>query len=176
LSDFDATPDELRVTLARATRYACDPKYAPTEKIWEPVVDCGELKFRFSLFGHEADPGQVTDALLAPPATLLAPSRKGPWARHGTLGQVTPASMQVLTVEELDADHISIRLQNREMEASNAALQLGDATLHLGRIEALQIRTFVLDTKELRACKNLAELEIIPAESTARQDEQLIGT
>ncbi len=176
LSDFDATPDELRVTLARATRYASDPKYAPDEKVWEPMVDCGELKFQISLFGPDAQADQVTDMLLSSPTAVLAPSQKGPWPRQGSLGKVTPESIQVLTVEELDDSRISIRLQNKDTEPANATIHLGGKVLHLGPIDPLQIRTFHLETADLKNWQNASELDLAALVSPARENACLIGT
>jgi hypothetical protein len=145
LSDFDATADELRVTLARASRYACDPTYAPTEKMWEPVVDCGELKFSFALFGGDANPDHITDMLLSAPTAVIAPAQKGPWAREGSLGEIMPASVNLLTFEELDTERVSVRVQNRDSRPADVTLHLGEAVLSLGLLEPLQIQTFVLE-------------------------------
>lgn len=145
LSDFDATSDELRVTLARSTRYACDPTYAPTEKMWEPVVDCGELKFQFSLFGADANPDHVTDALRSAPTAVIAPAQKGPWLREGSLGSITPESISLLSFEELDSEHVRVRLQNRDEQSSEVTLRLGTSALDLGAIDPLEIKTILLE-------------------------------
>jgi len=176
LSDFDATPDELRITLARASRYACDPTYAPTEKNWEPVVDCGELKFQFCLFGRDANADHITDTLLSPPAAVIAPSQKGPWQRQGSLGKITPESVQLLTIEKLDTERMSVRLQNRDTRPADVTLSLGGATLQLGKIEPLQIRTFLLEIDNSKNRLDFPEEETDDVWSSQQKDHKTLTT
>jgi len=106
LSDFDATREDLCVTLARASRYACDPTYHQEEKVWKPVVDCGELKFRLALFGGDVDPEAAAQSLLFPPVAAIAAAQRGAWPRQGSLGRVTPRHIQVLSIEKTSATQL----------------------------------------------------------------------
>jgi alpha-mannosidase len=144
LSDFDATPDELRVTLARAARYANSGNTLAKEKVWQPVVDCGELKFQLCLFGENAEPDHVADALLFAPSAIIAPRSPGPWSRKGSLGSLSPASMRLLTIEQCAPGELKVRVQNRARISSQAVLKLGGASIRLGKFGPEQIKTFLL--------------------------------
>ncbi len=165
LSDFDATPDELRITLARASRYACDPTYGRGEKIWEPVVDCGELKFRCALFGADAEAESVAADLLSPPTAVIAPARPGSWPREGSLGRISPDCVQLLSLEALDKKHLNLRLQNRGDSPAHVVLQLGDATIQLGKVQPLQIRTFLLEKDRAGLWKKALDEDIATSEA-----------
>ncbi|MFA7344335.1 MAG: hypothetical protein WC003_08535 [Terrimicrobiaceae bacterium] len=145
LGDFDATPTELSVTLARASRYANDVKTSPEENMWEPATDCGELKFQFCLFGENADPDAVSDALLFPPVAATAPATKGPWKREGSLAGISPASLRLLSLEQTAPDRLRIRLQNRGTKPAAATVRLGKERIKLARLEPEAIRTFPLE-------------------------------
>jgi alpha-mannosidase len=148
LSDFDATPDELSVTLTRATRYANDVKMAPEEKMWEPATDCGELKFQFAFFGGNVVPDAVSDALLFPPVAVTTPATKGEWKRKGSLGAVTPASIRLLSLEQIAPGHLRVRVQNRGDKTVPVILQLGNQRIPLDRLEPQEIRTAALEKTE----------------------------
>ncbi|MDD5349797.1 MAG: glycoside hydrolase family 38 C-terminal domain-containing protein [Chthoniobacteraceae bacterium] len=158
LGDFDANDDELRVTLARASRYANDVKTSMSEKIWQPATDCGELKFQLCLFGEGPQPDHVADALLYPPATLTTPATKGPWPRHGGLANLSPSSMRLLSLDHSTADQLRARVQNGGTKTAEAVLRLGENRLSLGRLEPEEIQTFLLKKDASREgrwiCKN----------------------
>ncbi|MDD5349299.1 MAG: hypothetical protein PHQ12_03725 [Chthoniobacteraceae bacterium] len=159
LSDFDATPEELRVTLARASRYANDVETAPGDKVWQPAVDCGELKFQFCLFGENAEPDHVADSLLFAPSFVVAPVGEGDWSRQGSLGGVTPSSVRLLSLEELAPGKLQVRVQNRSRRTSPAILNLGESRLRLGELGPEQIMTVIVE-KHRNIWRNSAALEI----------------
>lgn len=144
LSDFDATADELRVTLARASRYANDVLTLRDEKVWQPAVDCGELKFRCCLFGLETNPDHAADSLLFAPATLVPLAAKGPWPRRGSLGSISPDSMRLLSAEEMGAGKLKIRIQNRGGEPGEAVLHQGGNCVSLGKLGPGEIKTSIV--------------------------------
>lgn len=154
LGDFDATEDELRLTLARASRFANDVKTAPEEKMWQPATDCGEMKFRLLFFGAETNPDDAADALRFPPVALTTVPAKGPWARQGSLTAVEPASLRLLAMDHLDAGRLRVRLQNGGEASAAAVLRMGGTALALGGMEPGEIRNFLLE-KEGR-CWRLA--------------------
>jgi len=143
LSDFNATPEELRVTLARASRYANSVRTSPTEKVWQPAVDCGELKFQCCLFAENAEADHLADALLFAPTAIPAPPGEGPWGRNGSLGELTPSSMRLLSLDQCAAGELRARIQNRSRESSSAVLKLGGSTFQLGELGPEQIKTFI---------------------------------
>jgi alpha-mannosidase len=144
LGDFDATAEELRVTLARASRYASDVMTPPDVKVWQPAVDCGELKFQFSLFGEDAEADRVADALLFSPAATVAPPTAGPWGRTGSLGALKPETMRLLSMEQCEGGALKVRVQNRAREAATAVLSLGESTFRLGELGPEQIETYLV--------------------------------
>jgi alpha-mannosidase len=144
LSDFDATENELRITLARATRYANDVVTAAQEKPWMPAVDCGELKFRFALFAEDMFPDHVADLLLYPPATLIAPAKKGSWPGEGSLGKISSRFCRVLSLQKVAQDSLQLRLQNRHVKAENIKVTLEGDSVDLGTLQPQQIATYLL--------------------------------
>jgi alpha-mannosidase len=144
LSDFDATKSELQVTLARASRYANDVRTKADEKMWEPATDCGELKFRFSLFAGGVNPDQAAQSLLYPPTAFIAPAQKGSLPRQGSLGYLTPSSVKLLSVEEITPGSLKLRVQNRARQPIQAMFVLGEKVIELPELKNQQIGTFVV--------------------------------
>jgi alpha-mannosidase len=144
LSDFDATANELRVTLARATRYATDAVLASHEQLWKPVVDCGELKFQFAFLADADLADHASDALLHPPTPAIAPAIAGEWPRSGSLGRLEPDSMCLLSLEHSAQKQLKLRVQNRGAHPAQALFTLGDSQLELGTLGPQEIATFVL--------------------------------
>ena len=145
LGDFDASAEELRVTLARATRYANDVPTPALDKKWQPAVDCGELKFRFCLFDGEVNPDHATDALQHPPLAMIAPAVRGPRPRCGSLGGVGPDSIRLLSLEHIARGKLRIRLQNRGESSAPAILILGGEPIESGILGPQQIATLTVD-------------------------------
>ncbi|MGB8355721.1 MAG: hypothetical protein WCD79_17610 [Chthoniobacteraceae bacterium] len=148
LGDFRAVPDELIVALARATRYATDVISSPNEKLWQPTVDCGELKFQFSFFGSEIDADHVVDTLLSTPTSIQPAAASGPLPGSGSLGSISPQSMKLLSVESIGPDHLKIRLQNRSDGETPSSLRLGNEHIELGSFGPGQIRTFAMQKND----------------------------
>ncbi|MFA6288928.1 MAG: glycoside hydrolase family 38 [Opitutaceae bacterium] len=148
LGDFDATPEELRVTLARATRYANDVPTDTQEKKWQPATDCGGLKFQFCFFDDALLPDDAVDALLHPPLATIAPGLKGPWSKSGSFGRLSPDSVRLLSLEHIGEKQLRIRVQNRGESSSAGVFVLGDTRLELGTLGSQQIATFVVEQKK----------------------------
>ena len=142
LSDFDASPGELSVTLARASRYANDVTTAPDERLWEPAVDCGELKFQLRLFGGNVAPDTVAEELLCPPVVATAPATPGEWKRKGSLAEIQPSSLRLLSLNQTERGRLRVRVQNREARAVTARIRIGASRKTLGAIQPDAIRTF----------------------------------
>ncbi len=153
LGDFDTTSDELRITLARATRYATDVHLKSDQYTSRPTVDCGELKFNLCLFDDPALADQATDVLLNPPTAMIAPATRGDWARRSSLGHLTPDSMRLLTLEHIASHHLRVRIQNRNTKKAEALLTLGKSRIKLGPLGPQEIRTFVLEEQSSGAWK-----------------------
>lgn len=145
LSDSDATPETLGVTLARASRYGNSETLGPEEKVWRPAVDCGELKFQFCLFDETVNPDDIADKLLFSPTMLTARANGGPWPRQGSLGSIEPSSMRLLSLEETQPGQLKARIQNRARNEATAVMHFGEDRIVLGNLHCEEIATFLLD-------------------------------
>jgi alpha-mannosidase len=144
LGSADFLPDETRLTLARASRYANDVPTQKSEQLWVPAVDCGELKFRLSLFTGDVDPDQVADALLFPPTTLLATPSKGDLPPAGSLGAISPTTVRLLSAKLTGDQRISVRAQNRGTQSVEATMRIGTSVHSLGILAPQEITTVEL--------------------------------
>lgn len=140
LGSADFFANETRLTLARASRYANSWRTAAGKKPWQPAVDCGELKFRLSLFSNGISGDEVADALLNPPVNLPVTPAPGDLPAKGSFGSLKPASMRLLSAQWIDG-RLQVRVQNRGSRACEASLKLGRKTHSLGRIGSQQIVT-----------------------------------
>lgn len=144
LSDVDFTPDELRITLARATRYANDVPTGPEEFPWQPAVDCGELKFAFSLFSEDTVPDAAASTLLHPPVVQMVHAHQGDLASMGSLGQVKPDGIRVLSLQKLPTGEVFARIQNRNGEACHATIEVPGGAGNAHRLLPQEIRTIAI--------------------------------
>lgn len=158
LSDVDLSEDQLRITLARATRYANDVPTGPNEKLWQPAVDCGELKFQFCLFGKGVSPDSVADSLLFPPAALISVPKKGALSSQGSFGHIHPESVCLLAAQKLSSGNLRIRIQNRGINTSDCTLNLAGKSIKIKNLKPKEIRTMILDKES-----GLSKIESDPA-------------
>lgn len=144
LGDVDATENEFRVTLARASRYADDVRTSPEETPWFPAVDCGELKFQFWLAVGNADPALLAEQLLHPPVSLHVAPHPGDLGRMGSCGALEPTSVKLLSAQPLTSGDISLRLQNQSDRQTtvhwmNGKYKLTIATLRPWEIASVSV-------------------------------------
>jgi len=142
LSDMDFDDNELRITLARASRYADDGLLDRNQLKWLPAVDCGELKFNFRLFAGAASPDQVVDRIIQVPVALPVPASPGTLGSSGSLGSLKPDSLRLLALKKTDTNTYLVRIQNRGSRRVSATLRLGKRILSLGKLAAFEIKTF----------------------------------
>ncbi|MGD1002426.1 MAG: glycoside hydrolase family 38 [Candidatus Brocadiia bacterium] len=95
---FDLKENALRVTVARASRYASDAPSPANAEPWRPTVDAGELRFRFLLTRDVRSLPRLSAELEQPPVTLLCASHSGALARRGSLASLSPASLKLLAL------------------------------------------------------------------------------
>ncbi|MFV0337702.1 MAG: glycoside hydrolase family 38 C-terminal domain-containing protein, partial [Chthoniobacterales bacterium] len=143
LSDMDFTPSELRITLARATRYANDVPTDAEEFPWLPAVDCGELKFDFCLFGKDAVPDTVATSLQVTPSTTLVDAHPGELPPFGSFGQIEPSCVRLLALQKR-SDGLAVRVQNRGAETSDAVVTIYETSVHFASLKPQEIRTLIL--------------------------------
>lgn len=144
LSDADFFSTETRLTLARASRYANDTNTPAHEKKWQPAVDCGELKFRVCLFSNGPEPDHIADHLLNPPVTLPVTPHDGPLTATGSLGELTPVTVRLLSAKCDRDGSLELRVQNRGSGLVNPKFRWGGKMHSLGPVEVQQIKTVVL--------------------------------
>lgn len=142
LSDVNTTPDETRITIARASRYADDVPTRPEEDPWRPATDCGELKFQFLLTPPDADLPRLTEEFLTPPVTLCVPPHPGELPAKGSLAEIKPAHVTLLSLQADNTGRLRLRVQNRSEKPTSATLRLGSKTETIGRLGPYEIATF----------------------------------
>lgn len=140
LYGFDLNAGVLRASVARASRYANDVVTPPEGDPWRPVVDCGELLFRFLLTtGPEAETElpRLARELELPPLAACVPPKPGDLPRSGSLLEVRPGHLQVLALKPAeDGDGWILRLQETGGRESEASLTWGGRKLALGPVPA----------------------------------------
>jgi alpha-mannosidase len=145
LYGFELSGDgSLRATVCRASRYAAERAEGPEASPWNPAVDAGELRFRFSL----APSDQIADRareLEMPPIAVLVPPSPGDLSRSGSLAALWPESMRLLALKPAeDGDGVVLRVQNTGADLTDAVLTWQGQTLPLGPVAAGHIATWRL--------------------------------
>ena len=148
LYGFDLKDGVLRASVARASRYANDVVTAPEADPWRPVVDGGELVFRFLLTsGEEAenDLPRLARELEMTPFTACVPAKPGDLPRQGSLLEVRPAGLQLLALKPAeDGEGWVLRLRETSGQAVKAAITWCGRPLKLGALAALGIASWRL--------------------------------
>ncbi|MBN2452271.1 MAG: glycoside hydrolase family 38 [Lentisphaeria bacterium] len=148
LYGFDLKDGVLRASMARASRYANDVRTPPEGDPWRPVVDTGELTFRFLLAaGREAgrELPRLARELELPPVTACVAPSPGNLPRTGSLGGVRPESLQLLALKPAeDGRGWVLRLQETAGRTATATLTWLGQVLRLGPVPARAIATWRL--------------------------------
>lgn len=140
LSDVDFSSNEVRMTLARATRYADDVPTPPDACPWLPAMDSGLLRFRLEVVPGGRDLGALADNLLVPPFTLTVPAHPGRLGAEGSLGSLTPDALRLLALHRHGPDEFVVRLQNESSEPVSGLFQFGGQTIPTGLLSPWEIR------------------------------------
>jgi alpha-mannosidase len=150
LYGFDLKDGVLRASVARASRYANDTFTPPEADPWRPVVDNGELVFRFLLTsGNEAekDLPRLARELEMTPFTACVPAKPGELPRQGSLLEVRPAGLQLLALKPAeDGDGWVLRVRETSGKAVQAAVTWCGRELCLGTVAAHGIASWRLRT------------------------------
>ncbi len=141
LSDVDASENTLRVTLARASRYADDVPTPVNVTRWLPAMDCGELKFEFLLTLGENDLEPLAQDLLSSPVVLATSAHEGMLPDSGSFGRIEPAHLSLLAVQRSDDGGLAVRIQNRSTAAVDAFFHFCGEKHSLGSLKPWEIRT-----------------------------------
>lgn len=105
LYNFDLKKRVLRATVCRASRYANDVPAGPGEMPWLPVVDRGDLKFRFLLTPDVKNLPRLAAELERPPVVLSVPASAGPLPRSGTLLNLCAGPLELLAFKPGEDGH-----------------------------------------------------------------------
>jgi alpha-mannosidase len=143
LYGFDLKDGVLRATVCRTTRYADDLRREANEVPWVPVVDRGELKFRFLVTPDLAALPRLAAELERPPVTLSVPASPGRLPRAGALLDLRPAALELLALKPVEAGG-GVVLRARAPRACRAAATWLGQTLDLGPVRAGEIATWRL--------------------------------
>jgi alpha-mannosidase len=150
LYGFNLTPrGDLQATVARATRHTADAPARPEEHFWRPVLDAGELRFRFLLAADlEALPRLAAELEEPPLAAPVTPSG-GDWERVGSLLSISPDTVRLLALKPAeDGQGWILRLHSQEDSPVNVELRWLGRLLALPSLAPLELATFRLQLGE----------------------------
>jgi alpha-mannosidase len=146
LAAYDLEAGNLRVTLARATRYARAENLDQSREWWRPTTDRGELRERLVLLPFNGPVEQAADLLTQPPLTMqIWENRTGTLPATGSLARLTPDAVQLLALHHSPSDSsIRVRLRNPTNQPLRPVLTLAGKRYPLGKVTAGEIATFRL--------------------------------
>lgn len=146
LSACDLEGGALRVTLARATRYARDENLDKTQEWWRPTVDRGELRERLILLPHDAPVEHAADLLTQPPmVTMVWENCAGALPAAGSLASLAPADVRVLALKTArDGRSLELRAQHLGRASCRPVFRFCGGVHRLGRLRPGEIVTFVV--------------------------------
>lgn len=146
ISAGDLESGDLRLTLARATRYARAENLDQSKEWWRPAVDRGELRVRLALLPHDADVAMAADLISQPPlAQMIWANPAGDLPPTGSLAQLKPAGVELLSLQPgAKKQTIIARVRNTTGATLRPVLTLADARHPLGPVKPGVIATFRL--------------------------------
>lgn len=146
LSACDLESGDLRLTLARANRYACAENLDQSKEWWRPTVDRGELRERLVLLPLTGPVEQAADLLTQPPLTLpIWENRTGTLPTNGSLAKLTPTTVQLLALHSSPGETPArLRLRNPTRATLRPVLTLAGRRYALGAVAPGEIATFRL--------------------------------
>ena len=148
LYGFNLTPAGVfQATIARASRYTHEGQAQLDEYPWYPVMDCGELRFRFLL---AAGPDglenleRLADELEQPPLAVQVSPAQGSWAPSGSLASLAPNTLQLLTLKPAEnQDGWILRLQSHDPAPVTPRWTWQGQEMSLATLQPHQIATYL---------------------------------
>lgn len=145
LYGFDCKDGALRATVVRATRYASDVHIGPEEFPWRPVVDSGELRFKFLFTGGGQRLVDLARELEEPPVIQAAAAHPGRLPKSGSALSLQPANLEMLAFKRADdGKGWIVRLQEIGGRATEPKLTIGGKRVKLSKIGPWKIATWRL--------------------------------
>jgi alpha-mannosidase len=144
LSAYDLEAGDLRVTLARATRYARAENLDQSKEWWRPATDRGELRERLTLLPRQAPVEHAAELMSQPPiATQAWENRSGVLPPTGSLARLVPDSVQLLALRSEPGDRtVQVRVKNPTAATQRPVLTLAGNSHALGPVKAGVVATF----------------------------------
>lgn len=144
LAAYDLEKGDLRVTLARATRYSRAENLDLGQEWWRPTVDRGELRERLVLTPLNADIEKTADVLTQPPIVTMAwVNPLGTLPTTGSLATLTPPAAQLLALKSTPGDRtVDVRLKNPTNAPLRPVLTLAGKRYALGSIAPGVVATY----------------------------------
>jgi len=144
LSAYDLEAGDLRVTLARATRYARAENLDQSKEWWRPATDRGELRERLTLLPRQAPVEHAAELMTQPPiATQAWENRSGVLPPTGSLARLVPDSVQLLALRSESGDRtVQVRVKNPTAATQRPVLTLAGQSHALGAVAAGTVATF----------------------------------
>jgi alpha-mannosidase len=148
LYNFDLKNGALRATLARASRYSCDRNVPAGSEPWTPTVDVGELRFKFLLAPGDEQLPLLARQLEEPPLSIVVPPSQGELPCTGSLLELQPASVRVLSLAPDGDGGLFMYVQEMNGKTVTPRLKWLGQTLKLDKISAGQIARYRLTNME----------------------------
>ncbi|MBS0631907.1 MAG: glycoside hydrolase family 38 [Verrucomicrobia bacterium] len=144
LAAYDLEKGDLRVTLARATRYSRAENLDLGQEWWRPTTDRGELRERLVLAPLNAAIEQTADVLTQPPIVTMAwVNPLGTLPATGSLATLTPPAAQLLALKSVPGDRtVDVRLKNPTNGTLRPVLTLAGKRYALGAIAPGVVATY----------------------------------
>jgi alpha-mannosidase len=104
LYGFNLTPEgALHASIVRASYYASDARAEKDDHPWRPVLDSGELCFRFLLTRQVDRLEQLATELEQPPLAATVTPSTGDWARSGSLLNLSSPTVRLLALKRSES-------------------------------------------------------------------------
>jgi hypothetical protein len=144
LANYDLEGGDLRVTLARATRYARAENLDLSKAWWRPTTDRGELREKITLLPLSAPVEEAAELLSQPPLITMAwENRTGILPVSASLATLTSPDVQLLALKSgPNGRGLELRVKSYATSSRRLVLRLGKKTLRLGPVQPGEVATF----------------------------------
>jgi alpha-mannosidase len=144
LANYDLEGGDLRITLARATRYARAEDLDKSQAWWRPVTDRGELREKLTLLPFNGPVVATAELLSQPPLITLAwENRTGALPITGSLATLTSPDVQLLALKPGPNNRgLDLRVKSYARSTVRPALKLGRKTHRLASVAPGEVATF----------------------------------
>jgi alpha-mannosidase len=144
LYGFDLHDGDFRASVVRASAHT-QPTAPQEVPVWRPIIDSGELKFRFLLNPGGSDLPALAQELEFPPVNILTAAKPGKLPRSGSLAALEPHSLQLLALKKAeDGRGLILRVQETAGKSTPATLTWLGKKIPLGSVRPHAIATWRL--------------------------------